>query len=263
MACNTERANCTPEEIMAAGQLPCGKFVNGENLQAEQLVYDLAYRDLINNMGIEINYYVNTFTLTGGNLLYGEEPTAAYLDAIPMQMYVELSQDALTLSQFGFDPGDDFTGFLHIETFTDTMSALSGVVDYFSLLDTFSAIEPRAGDLIELTALGCDRPGGRGPKIYEITERVDEDISAINPMLGHYVYRVRAKRYDYSYKPNSPKEKQNEQVYDNSFTGVLSTNIPGDEVSPTKQYEYNIDQISQDDVYDMDNNNTDIYGGYY
>jgi hypothetical protein len=214
-------------------------------------------------MGIEINYYVNTFTLTGGNLLYGEEPTAAYLDAIPMQMYVELSQDALTLSQFGFDPGDDFTGFLHIETFTDTMSALSGVVNYFSLLDTFSAIEPRAGDLIELTALGCDRPGGRGPKIYEITERVDEDISAINPMLGHYVYRVRAKRYDYSYKPNSPKEKQNEQVYDNSFTGVLSTNIPGDEVSPTKQYEYNIDQISQDDVYDMDNNNTDIYGGYY
>ena len=81
--------------------------------------------------------------------------------------------------------------------------------------------------------------------------------------MGHYVYRVRAKRYDYSYKPNSPKEQQNEQVYDDSFTGVLSTNIPGDEVSPTKRYEHNIDQISQDDVYDMDQNNTDIYGGYY
>ena len=263
MACNTERQNCTPEEIMAAGQLPCGKFMNGENLQAEQLVYDLAYRDLINNQGVQVEYFVNTFTLTGANLLYGEEPTASFLNGIEMQMYVELSQDALALSQFGFDPGDDFTGFLHIETFASTVSAVLSAREFFSLHNSLSTIEPRAGDLVELVSLGCDRPGGRGPKIYEITERVDEDISAINPIMGHYVYRVRAKRYDYSYKPNSPKEQQNEQVYDDSFTGVLSTNIPGDEVSPTKRYEHNIDQVSQDDVYDMDQNNTDIYGGYY
>ncbi len=263
MACNTDRVNCSPEDIMAAASMPCGQFVKGDNMQAEQHVYDLAYRDLINNFGVEISYYVNTFTLTGGNLLYGEQPTAPFLDGVGMQMYVELSQDAIQLSQFGFDPGDEFTGFLHIDTFTDTMSALSGVRDYFSQLQSFSAIEPRAGDLIELTALGCDRPGGRGPKVYEITERVDEDVSAINPMLGHYVYRVRAKRYDYSYKPNSPLERENEQVYENSIEGVLSTNIPDDEVSSNKRYEYDIDQVSQDDVYDMDKNDNDIYGDYY
>ena len=42
---------------------------------------------------------------------------------LQMQMYVELSDDALQLSKFGFDPGDEFTGFLHISTFHTAASA--------------------------------------------------------------------------------------------------------------------------------------------
>ena len=103
MACNTDRINCTPEEIMVAASLPCGQFLKGDNMQAEQLVFDLAYNDLINNFGIEINYYIKPFNLSAANMLYGEHPTAVYEAASGMQMYVELSQDALTLSQFGLN----------------------------------------------------------------------------------------------------------------------------------------------------------------
>tara|TARA_R110000796_G_scaffold29960_4_gene80403 strand:+ start:1148 stop:1918 length:771 start_codon:yes stop_codon:yes gene_type:complete len=256
MACNTDRINCTPEEIMVAASLPCGQFLKGDNMQAEQLVFDLAYNDLINNFGIEINYYIKPFNLSAANMLYGEHPTAVYEAASGMQMYVELSQDALTLSQFGFDPGDEFTGFMHIKTFQRQMSSNA-------TYDTINDTEPKSGDLIEIAGLGCDRPGGRGANIYEITERRDEDIGSINPLLGHYVYRVRAKRYENSFEPNAPQELANEQVYDDSAFGTLSTNISADSVSPDKTYNWDVDTESQTEVYDMDANDTNIYGTYY
>tara|TARA_R110001592_G_scaffold250497_2_gene513114 strand:+ start:10435 stop:11205 length:771 start_codon:yes stop_codon:yes gene_type:complete len=256
MACNTNRLNCTPEEVMMAASMPCGEFVNADKLQAEQLVYDLAYRDLINNHGINIDYYIKPFSLSAANMLYGEDPTAVFETASGMQMYVELSQDALALTQFGFDPGDEFTGFIHIDTFRNIMS---GSDTYKNLED----VEPKSGDLVEITGLGCDRPGGRSAKIYEITERRDEDISAINPILGHYVYRIRAKRYEYSFEPNAPQESKNEQVFDDSQFGTLSTNLSADSVSDAKTYAWNIDDDSKQNVYDMDVNDTSIYGDYY
>ena len=35
------------------------------------------------------------------------------------------------------------------------------------------------------------------------------------------------------------------------------------DVSEAKAYDYDIDTVSKTDVYDMDQNDTDIYGGYY
>mgnify|MGYP003630684786 CR=1 FL=1 len=258
MACNESRLNCTPAEIFAATAIPaCGKLVNPENLQAEQLIYDQSYNDLINNFGIGVQYYVNPFNLSAANLLYGEEPTKVFRGPMDIQMYIELDENSITLSKFGFDAADDFTGYVHIDTFTTAASAL---FDYSSVGQD---IEPKSGDLIVMQSLSCDRPNGRGPKIYEITERRDDDISSINPMLGHYVYRLRAKRYEYSFEPNAPIEPVNDQVYENSFSGVLSTNIPGDSVSENKSYTWDINGESRENIYDMDNNDTDIYGGYY
>jgi len=252
--------NCKPEDIMAAAKAPCGQFMNGDKQGAARLVFDMAYQDLINNFGIEVNYYVKPFNLSAANLLYGEHPTAIYSAASGMQMYVELSQEALALSQFGFDPGDEFTGYVHIDTFQAQMSSN----DAYATLDD---VEPKSGDLIQVVDMGCDRPGGRCANIYEITERREQDVSSINPMLGHYVYRVRAKRYENSFEPNAPEECANEQVYDDSQFGVLSSNIQqmlSADVSPPKTYTYDVDQDSKDDVYDMDANvNDDVYGDYY
>lgn len=254
--CNQDRLNCKPEDIMAAASAPCGGFMKGSNMGASQLVFDMAYQDLINNFGVEINYYVKPFDLTKANLLYGEHPTAVYSAASGMQMYVELSEEALALSQFGFDPGDEFTGFVHIDTFQRQMSSNEAYA-------TLNDVEPKSGDLIEIVALGCDRPGGRCANIYEITERREQDISSINPMLGHYVYRVRAKRYENSFEPNAPEECANDQVYEDAQFGTLSTALTADRVADAKSYDWNVDQYSQDEVYDQDVNNNDIYGDYY
>ena len=63
-------------------------------------------------------------------------------------------------------------------------------------------------------------------------------------------------------------EKVNEQVYDNSFSGILSTTLTDQLTSdgktyPTEENPYDIDLISKSDVMDMDVNDTDIYGSYY
>jgi len=258
MACNNNRIECTPASVFAAVANPaCGQFFNPVNFQAEQLMYDLAFNDLINNFGVPINYYVNTFNLSTADLLYGEEPTQKYFGPVELQMYIELSENAINISKFGFASDDELTGYLHINTFTVTLSSL---VNYSSFSQV---VEPKSGDIIELTALGCDRPNGRGSKFFEISERVDQDVAQLNPLLGHYVYRVKAKRYESSFEPGLSGEKQNQQVFENSFSGVISSNIPGVSASPVKSYNFDIDNESITKVLDMSVNNTDIYGTYY
>ena len=268
--CNENRLNCTPDKVLAATMIPsCGQFVNPSNLQAEQLIFDQSFKDLINNFGIPVDYYINTFNLSAADLLYGEDfgsstsgPSQFKGPLTGVQMYIELSDDAVNLSKFGFDPGDEFTAFVHISTFATAASA------YFDYSSVGQSIEPKAGDVIDLKVLGCDRPNGRGSVKYEITERMDQDISALNPILGHYIYRLRGKRYQSSFESGLSSELVNEQIYDNSFSGVLSTTLVDQLTSdgktyPTVEDPYNIDNVSKDDVMDMDVNDTDIYGSYY
>jgi hypothetical protein len=279
--CNENTATSTPDEIFAATAIPaCGKFVNPGNLQCEQLVYNQAFSDLINNYGIPISYFINTFNTLSADMLYGQEPTQEFFGPIEMQMYIELSDDAVSLTKFGFDPGDEFTAFVHISSFT---TSVSSKFDYASYNQS---IEPKSGDLISLSALGCDRPNGRGEVVYQITERMDQDMAALNPALGHYVYRLRGKRFEYSFEnglsaratydtgglsstdwPQS--EPANEQIFDNSFSGVLSSTLTSQTSSEGKTYResgddpYDIDTSSKKDVLDMSVNDTDIYGSYY
>lgn len=216
MSCNTNRNVPITTAFASVANPACGQFFNPGNFSGEQVIYDTAFKDLINNFGVPVNYYVNTFNLSTADLLYGENPTRRFLGPVELQMYVELSENAINLSKFGFASDDDLTGYLHIDTFTSTM----GSVIYYSCFN--QAIEPKAGDIIELTSLGCDRPNGRGPKWFEITERVDQDIAQLNPLLGHYVYRIRAKRYEHSFEPGLSGEQQNQQIYENSFMGIVS-----------------------------------------
>lgn len=315
MACNPTRQNCSADGIFAAvASAGCGQFMNPANFQAEQIIYDSAFKDIINNFGIPVDYYINTFNLSAADTLYGEHPTAIFYGPITIMMYVELSENAINLSKFGFASDDEMTGYIHIDTFTNTMTGKDFFVrnaqgdilayeDYITYIQTQSgenliaeqlfnivtensetggfdliggdygaynrytdngqAIEPKSGDLVQLSPLGCDRPNGRGAKIFEITERVDQDVAALNPLLGHYVYRLKAKRYEYSFEPGAPKELQNQQVFENSFSGILSSNIPGVVSSEAKSYPGDIDVTSQNTVFNMNANNTDIYGQYY
>lgn len=316
MACNTNKQQCDLNSVFAAvANTSCGQFFNPQNFQAEQMIYDASFRDLINNYGIPVDYYINTFNLSAADTLYGEHPTSIFYGPVTLMMYIELTENAINLTKFGFASDDELTGYVHIQTFNDVMDLkkfyIKTAANDFLTLDEYAnslqtesgrnilteqlnilladesnketfkligssnrtlynkyinngqSIEPKSGDLIQVSPLGCDRPNGRGAKIFEVTERTDQDIASINPLLGHYVYRLRAKRYEHSFEPGAPTEPQNQQVYENSFSGKLSSNIPNEAQTEDKSYPDDIDNTSKSTVFDMSVNNTDIYGSYY
>lgn len=250
MSC--DKPNCTPFAGVAD---PNCKIFDRNNLQGEQLVFDEAYKDLINSFGVNINYYVNTYNLSSADNFYGEYPIKRFSLPQNMRMYVEVSANAITLQKFGFVSDDEFTGYVHIDTFTTLFSALNIHVP------EGQRIEPKSGDVIELVDLGYCRPGNRGPRFYEITERVDQDIPSMNPVYGTYIYRLKGKRLEYSFEPGLSGESGNEQVYDSTFSGIVSSAIQ-DFPSEPKSYPGNANEESATKVYDQGVNKTDIYGGY-
>lgn len=283
MACSTTPLSCLdPVNIFAGIYNPrCGGFADPSNFQAEKAIFGSSFRELINNYGVEINYYINGFNLSSMNLLYGEHPTQEYAGPFVIKSYIEL-EESVSLSQYGMISDDSLTAYISIKDFTDLflqyltdenctyilnesgqLIRVDNVGENF-YINNGQRIEPKSDDLMEITALGCDRPGNRGAKIFRITEVLDQSIQdGINPMMGHYLWKITAKRYETSMETNAPQELGNDQVYDNTFSGKLSSVLFPSLTSVEKVYDFNIDTISQETVYDMDNTDNNIYGDYY
>lgn len=275
-------SDCRPLQqcqIFAAQANAACQIFNADDLQGESLIYNNAFGELINNFGTNVNYYVNTYNISATDNLYGEDPTRRFSEPQRIRMYVQVSDNAITLKKFGFVSDEEFTGYVSIDTFTNLFSGL----DYPSF---GQRVEPKSGDVVELVDYTC-RPGNRGPRFYEITERVDEDIPTLNPFYGSYVYRLKGKRFEYSFEPGIAGESGNNQVMDNkpiptnvetgyigvtpnendvgislddSFTGLSLT----DQLSTlnVKSYPGDVDNLSAEKVFDQTINNTDIYGTY-
>ena len=92
----------------------------------------------------------------------------------------------------------------------------------------------------------------------------------MNQLGGHYVFLLKAKRLDYSFEPNIPFNNLtsgisgNQQVYEDSFAGRLSGGSNEQSENKKENYDlYDIDSQSRNDVFDMSQNNDDVYGDYY
>jgi hypothetical protein len=199
-------------------------------------------------------------------------------------MYIQLTENSATLRRFGFDPDDEITAYVHISAYAATFNALSGVYQ-----SNNQDIQPKSGDVFQLKQYGSTRPGNREGKFFEVTTIDDQDIAEMNYLGAHYMWRLRARRLDYSFEPGLPLIRGNDQVFDNARSGkiseetisnALTLNDSATEVGlndsasflslfsqlsttyPTKAYEQDIDVTSEQMVYDQRINNTDIYGLY-
>ncbi len=283
MGCPTTPLSCLdPVNIFAGVYNPhCGGFGDPSNFQAERAIFKSQFEELIQNFGVEFNYYVNGFNLSAMNMLYGEHPTQEYSGPFVIKAYLEL-EESVSISRWGQEADDELTAYIGIQTFTDTfiqyMANEEGLlindengdpltVDTIALnfyRDNGQRVEPKSDDLMEITSLGCDRPGNRGAKIFRITEVLDQSVSdGINPMMGHYVWKITGKRYEHDGSTNAPEEIGNDQVYDNLISGKLSSILFPALTADAKMYPFDIDTISQDTVYDMNKNDNSMYGEYY
>lgn len=261
MGCPSTPLSCLdPVNIFAGVYNPrCGGFADPSNFQAERAIFKSTYGELIQNYGVELNYYINGFNLSAMNVLYGEHPTQEYSEPFIIKAYLEL-EESISLSRWGIDSDDELTAYVSIQNFTDVMTPIASAF----YIENGQRIEPKSDDLMEITSLGCDRPGDRGSKIYKISEVLDQNVSGgLNPMMGHYIWKITAKRYEYDGSTNAPEEMGNDQVYDNNFSGKLSSVLFPTLTADSKVYPFDIDTISKEQVYDMTKNDNSIYGEYY
>lgn len=291
----------------------------------ERLLWSGYWKEIIELYGTYCDYFVYDYQLSAHDYFYGEQPLAPYI--VPPKGFpilAEFQNDSLLLAKFGIQTEADVTFIIHIETFYENYG-------YYS--------EPKAGDLIRMTELGWDRPGGpedviigrpvtpplsscedvinplellcndgiieeditgcetderalsgyddpvnfekliRGADVYEITERRDENMTLnYNMLQGHYVWIIHAKRFDYSYQPNAPREPGSSQLSDEKTSyGLISTDIenfgwppvsslpmPEDRKEYPKNYPQNVEDEAKDNFdYEQNPDSDDsVYGGY-
>lgn len=240
------------------------RFTNKSVQDSERLLYSNYWREQINQFGTKVKYYVNTYNTLSADNIYGEDPNKTFADPRNIVIAATLNDNAITLSQFGFQSDDEVTGFIHISSFEASFNTLSSVWETQN-----NIIEPKAGDIFQLTEFGDDRPNKRQAKYFEVTQKLDESISEMNQLGGHYVFQIKAKRLDYSFEPNIPFNNKtsglsgNQQVYESSFAGRLSGGAnPETEHKKGEYVQHDIDEISKTDVFNMSEND-DVYGDYY
>ena len=183
------------------------RYLNKNNNANERENYSKWWREQIEHFGTSVTYFTHGYTLTSHNFLYGEDPTAKYGKVEELIMLTDITNDSLMLSKFGIMADCDMTAVVHISSFYDKVGC---------------GMEPKAGDLIQLTEYGADRPGGRSAPIYEITERDDEYLPMTNALMGHYVWYIKCKRYEYSYEPGIETGPNNKQINDVGDYGRLA-----------------------------------------
>jgi hypothetical protein len=259
-ACPTIPLSCLDPTNIFAGVMNynCGGFADPSNFQAERAIFDSGFNELINNYGVTIGYYINGFNLSAMNPIYGEHTTQTYYGPVSIKSYVEMENPSPLYSLAGFDASDKITAYVHIKTFTALFSALS----VYPANGQF--VEPKAQDKIIIWPFGCDRPNGRGAKIFEVTDVTDEDAGSLNPLYGHYVYRIQAMRSEFNSETNEPRENVNYQAYDNTYAGKLSSSIFPSLTGEEKWYPNNADNIAQTQILPpTTENNGSVYGNYF
>lgn len=243
----------------------CNDYNNLENLGGQQVVVDSAWKDLINSAGMPIYYFVYKFNIKRSDKIWGEDILAEYEEPFQIKAYVEVKDVPKILGPMGgFFADDTITAYIHIKTFNRKTKGMK-VFEDLKL-----RYEPKPSDLIQIIEFGCDRPGGRGAKLFEVTNKEDELISQnLNMGFAHYIWKITAKRFQYSYQDGAITpfgEEKNCQVYDNNIQGTITDpseirdiNTPSD-----KSYNWNIDKKSKEEIFNQNvNNQSNIYGGYY
>jgi len=82
----------------------------------------------------------------------------------------------------------------------------------------------------------------------------------MNPLLGHYVWLIKGKRYDYSYEQGIDKEGELQQLTDDTYHGGLSGD---EELEDDALYFNDVDREGRNIFdYSVYGDYDDIYGGY-
>lgn len=257
----------------------------------ERKLYADYFRELIQRYGVCLYYYQNTYVSASANNVYGEDEVSGFQPSKPLLGYIEIPNESILFSKFGLQTDADFNAIVSIDdwfgTFGHAISSEPKAGDvirvintgwdnsetaytYLSSYDTFlDIINQNTTNICDNVSTGanggnttlaiCSSAGDwrRFPQMYQLTEVRYQDIgSGINFLMGHYVWLIRGKRFEYAYEPGIHPEPIKDSIMDPDY------------------YEENRDEVVNDDslvddeskdIFDYDehpDSNTSPYGGY-
>ena len=213
----------------------------------DQITYDNQIQSYIAENGLPCWYYPYLFEEEKMEELTGEHNSACYARPIEVIMVLDIKDQPSWVSGLGIENDETVTAWLHIRNFKEKIYPVldnaddSRYIDYNTIYCKnpwehdahLKKIMPKPKDCFQLLTSACDREWDRGARIWEITNVEDEIFSEkINPAMGHYVWKITAKRYRYSFEygmstldaksADNPLlgemgEKGNHQVYENDI----------------------------------------------
>jgi len=224
------------------------RYLNKSVSYNERENYHHWFDEQIKMFGQAVDYFTLNYQLSAHDAVYGEQPNATFSASKEVIMMVDLSETSIVLGNFGLQADDELTAFITISSYKVAFGSTS---------------EPKAGDVFQLSEYGDERHGERGAKTFEITERRDQDVAQINPLIGHYVWQLKARRVDYTFQPGLSAEVGSNQVTDGDSTGLKSGY--NQDASPAKVDSTNDVDTEGQNVFDYSNidDGDDVYGDYF
>lgn len=261
----------------------------------DQVTYDNQIQSYIAENGLPCWYYPYLFEEEKMEEFTGEHNGAGYGSPFELLMVLEVKDAPSWVSGLGIENDETVTAWVHIRTFKNKVLTVldnksdERYTDYDSIYcrtpfdhkSWTKKIMPKPKDCFQVLTSGCDRPFDAGARIWEITN-VEDELWAekLNPSQGHYVWKITAKRYRYSFEfgmstldeksKDNPMlgemgESGNHQVYENDivkmYLGVtklvtendMSTFITTeDDDTPIIDEEHTIHEIHYERKYSQD-----------
>ena len=213
----------------------------------DQITYDNQIQSYITENGLQCWFYPYLFQEEKMEEFTGEHNSAGYGRPVEVIMVLEIKDAPSWVSGLGIENDETVTAWLHIRTFKNKIIPIlensddGRYVDYNTIYCKnpwehgayLKKIQPKPKDCFQVLTSACDREWDAGARIWEITNVEDEIWSEkINPAMGHYVWKITAKRYRYSFEygmstfddkaEDNPMlgemgEKGNHQVYENDI----------------------------------------------
>ena len=210
-------------------------YTNKAITSNERKLYADYFREMIQRYGVATQYYQNQYVEPEGINVYGEDQITGFLPPRPIVLMMDLPNESILFSKFGLQTDADFNGIISIADWFNIFGKgkkdepkAGDVVRIMNTGWSEAEVENSPGcevdsflDILNKntyaicrnTADKCEGPTNllldsdaedwrRYPQMYQITEARYQDIGAgINFLMGHYVFIIRGKRFDYSYEP--------------------------------------------------------------
>lgn len=219
----------------------------------DQVTYDNQIQSFIAENGLPCWFYPYLFQEEKMQELTGEHTSAAYGQPLEVLMVLEIKDSPSWVTGLGIENDETVTAWLHIRNFKNKVIEVLNnkqdqrYPDYDSIYcaepwkkdahnhggkaQYLKKIQPKPKDCFQLLLSACDREWDAAARIWEITNVQDELwAEKLNPAHGHYVWKITAKRYRYSFEygmsnldeksKDNPLlgemgERGNHQVYEN------------------------------------------------